>query len=93
MKNCNMILTEKQQKHWHYHLTGEKKLPSNQRRIIEQAKFAYSSLGKASERQIKTLEEQGRKTNNSNRKHSGKTFFRRRSKINCFFVFKIVLNE
>ena len=33
-------------------LTGEEILPSNQRQIIEQAKFAYSPLGKAFEKQI-----------------------------------------
>ena len=53
MKNCNMILIEKQQKYQHYlHLTGEEILPSNQRQIIKQAKFAYSPLGKAFEKQI-----------------------------------------
>ena len=29
------------------YLTGEEILPSNRRQIIEQAKFAYSPLGKA----------------------------------------------
>ena len=33
------------------YLTGEEILPSNQRQIIEQAKFAYSPLGKAFEKQ------------------------------------------
>ena len=33
------------------YLTGEEILPSNQRQIIEQGKFAYSSLGKAFEKQ------------------------------------------
>ena len=33
------------------YLTGEETLRSNQRQIIEQAKFAYSSLGKAFEKQ------------------------------------------
>ena len=33
-------------------LTGEEILPSNQRQIIKQAKFAYSPLGKAFEKQI-----------------------------------------
>ena len=55
MKNCNMILTEKQQKYQHYHLEKlinmnilqVKKLPSHQRQIIEQAMFTYSPLGKA----------------------------------------------
>ena len=43
------------------YLTGEEILPSNQRHIIEQAKFAYSPLGKAFEKQIKTIEDQGKK--------------------------------
>ena len=42
------------------YLTGEEILPSNQRQIIEQVKFTYSPLGKASEKQTKTIEEQGR---------------------------------
>ena len=33
------------------YLTGDKLLPSNQRQIIEQGKFAYSLLGKAFEKQ------------------------------------------
>ena len=33
------------------YLTGEEILPSNQRQIKEQAKFAYSPLGKAFEKQ------------------------------------------
>ena len=33
------------------YLTGEEILPSNQRQIIEQAKFVYSPLGKAFEKQ------------------------------------------
>ena len=35
------------------YLTGEEILPSNQRQVIEQAKFAYSPLGKAFEKQTK----------------------------------------
>ena len=35
------------------YLTDEEILPSNQRKIIEQAKFAYSSLGEAFEEQTK----------------------------------------
>ena len=34
-------------------------MPSDQSRAIEQAKFTYSPLGKAFEKQIKTTEEQG----------------------------------
>ena len=34
-------------------------LLSDQSRLIEQAKCAYSHLGKASQKQIKTIEDQG----------------------------------
>ena len=43
------------------YLTGEEILPSNQQQIIEQAQFTYSPLGKAFEKQIKTIEDQGEK--------------------------------
>ena len=45
------------------YLTGKEILPFDQRRVIEQAKFAYSPLGKAFEKQAKAIEEQGKKTN------------------------------
>ena len=47
--------------HKYEYLTGEDILPSNQQQIIEQARFAYSPLGKAFEKQIKTTEDQGQK--------------------------------
>ena len=37
------------------YLTGEEILPSNQQQIIQQAKFTYFPLGKAFEKQIKTV--------------------------------------
>ena len=43
------------------YLTGEEILPSNQKQIIEQAKFTYSPLGKAFGKQIKVIEDQGKK--------------------------------
>ena len=43
------------------YLTGEEILPSNQQQIIQQAKFAYSPFGKALEKQIKTIKDQGKK--------------------------------
>ena len=43
------------------YLTGEETLPSNEQQIIEQAKFTYSLLGKAFEKQIKAIEDQGEK--------------------------------
>ena len=47
--------------HKYEYLTGEEILPSNQQQIIEQAKFSYSPLGKAFEKQTKTIEDQGEK--------------------------------
>ena len=43
------------------YLTDEDILPSNQQKMIEQAKFTYSPLGKAFEKQIKRIEDQGQK--------------------------------
>ena len=40
------------------YLTGEEIVPFNQRQILEQAKFACSPLGKAFEKQTKTIEDQ-----------------------------------
>ena len=65
-----MILKGKQQKHQLYrpekydkyeYLTGDEILPSDQSRIIEQAKFPYSPLSKTFEKQVKKIEEQGKK--------------------------------
>ena len=41
------------------YLAAEKILPSNQKQMIQQAKFTYSPLGKTLEIQIKTIEDQG----------------------------------
>ena len=43
------------------YLSGEELLLSNQQQITEQAKFTYSPLGKAFEKQTKTIEDQGKK--------------------------------
>ena len=43
------------------YLTGEEIVPSYQSKKLEPAKFTYSPLGKAFERQIKTIEYQGEK--------------------------------
>ena len=69
MKKYNTILTEGAKisalSSWkidkYEDLTGEEILTSNQSRIIEPAKFTYSTLGKAFEKQIKSIEDQGRK--------------------------------
>ena len=43
------------------YITGEDILPSNHQQIIKQAKFTYSPLGKAFEKKIKTIKDQGKK--------------------------------
>ena len=43
------------------YLKGEEILPSDQSRMVEQGKFTYSSLGKALEKQMKTIEDWERK--------------------------------
>ena len=47
--------------HKYEYLTGEDILPSTQQQIIEQTKFTYSPLGKAFDKQIKPIEDQGKK--------------------------------
>ena len=47
--------------HKYEYLTGEDILPSDQQQIIDQRKFTYSSLGKAFDKQIKTIEDQEKK--------------------------------
>ena len=42
------------------YLTFEDILPSNEQQITDQAKFTSSPLGKAFEKLIKTIEDQGR---------------------------------
>ena len=54
------------------YLTGEEILPSNQKQMIEQAKFTYSPLGKAFEKQIKTIEDQREKQINKSNSKSRK---------------------
>ena len=46
--------------HKYEYLTGEDILPSNQQQIIEQTKFTYFPLSKAFDKQIKTIEDQGK---------------------------------
>ena len=59
MKNYSMMLIKKQLKCRLYHRV--KFIPSNQQQIIEQARFTYSPLGKAFEKQTKAIEDQGEK--------------------------------
>ena len=51
------------------YLTGKEILPCDQSRIIEQAKFTNSPLGKAIEKQAKTIKKQGRKKIEPIKKH------------------------
>ena len=44
------------------YLEDKEILSSAQRRVIERAKFLYSRLGKALDKQIKTIEDQGKKS-------------------------------
>ena len=67
IKNYDMILIGTQlsalsssKLHKYEYLTGEDILPSNQQEIIEQARFTYSLLGKAFEKQMKTIKDQGK---------------------------------
>ena len=68
-KNYNMILTEKQPKEQPYHQTKsvnmnislDKKYYHLITNIAGQAKFTYFPLEKAFEKQIKTIEDQGKK--------------------------------
>ena len=57
-------------------LTGEEILPSNKQQIIGQAKFTYSPLGKAFEKETKTIKDQGKKQTEAiqnNKKQLGNT--------------------
>ena len=47
--------------HKYEYLTQEDILPSNQQQILEEAILNYSPLGKAFDKQIKTIEDQGKK--------------------------------
>ena len=46
--------------HKYEYVTGEEILPSINQQITEQDRFTYSPLGKAFEKQIKTIEDQGK---------------------------------
>ena len=46
--------------HKYEYLAGEDILPSTQQQIIGQTNFTYSPLGKAFDKQIKTIEDQGK---------------------------------
>ena len=63
MQSCNTIkntLLSSEKIDKYEYLTSEEILPSNQKQIIEQSKFAYSPLEKAFEKQARTIKDQGR---------------------------------
>ena len=47
--------------HKYEYLTGEEILPLSNQQITEQVRLTYSPLGKAFEKQIETIQEQGKK--------------------------------
>ena len=47
--------------HKYEYLTGEEILPLSNQQIIEQVRLTYSPLGKAFEKQIETIQNQGKK--------------------------------
>ena len=57
------------------YLTGKEILPSNQRQRIEQAKFTYSSLGKAFEKQ---------KNDSRARKKTNRWYYNSKRRNSCF---------
>ena len=46
--------------HQYEYLTGEDILPPTQQEMIEETKLTYSPLGKAFDKQIKTIKDQGK---------------------------------
>ena len=64
------------------YLTGEAMLTSNKQQIIEQAKFTYSPLGKAFEKQTKTIGDHGKNISRCFRIFITKTNKIRRDKTN-----------
>ena len=67
--------------HKYEYLTCKKILPSDQSRIIEQATFACSPLGKSFEKQMKAIENQGEKQKKGIKKHRKEA-----AKFNDFFL-------
>ena len=70
------------------YLTGEEVLCSNQKQIIEQAKFTYSPLGKAFKKQTRIIVEQGREQNEAIEVH-GKQLLKSSSEKESLLLFEI----
>ena len=64
---------------------------SNQRQIVEQDKFAYYPLGIAFEKQIKTIEDQGKKQINTLEVH-GKQLVKASGEKRVLNTFKTKIN-
>ena len=101
VKNGHMILTKKLQKISaltsdkidKYHcLRCEEILPSDQSRTIQQAKFTYSPLGKAVEKQIKNFEDQREKQIKAT-ENGVKNNFQTHKKSIVLLLSKKILNE
>ena len=74
------------------YLTGEEIISLDQRRVTEQAKFAYSPLGKAFEEETKTIEEQ-RKNKSKHQKSKNQRKKKRQNQLKDFLQKKIRNNE
>ena len=70
------------------YLTGQKVLCSNQRQVIEQAKFTNSPLGKAFKKQTRIIVEQGREQNEAIKVH-GKQLLKSSSEKESLLLFEI----
>ena len=70
------------------YLTGQKVLCSNQRQVIEQAKFTNSPLGKAFKKQARIIVEQGREQNEAIEVH-GKQLLKSSSEKESLLLFEI----
>ena len=72
------------------YLTDEEILPSNQQQKIQQAKFNYSPLGKAFEKQTKTFEDQGKKQVDALNVDKAKMVYKSTGKTYHFRGFKTI---
>ena len=72
-------------------ITDEEIQLSNQRQIIEQAKFAYLPLGKACEKQTKTIKDQGEKQIQAIEHRAEKKVFQIQIKNQLLFRFQKIV--
>ena len=70
------------------YLTGQKVLCSNQRQVIEQAKFTNSPFGKAFKKQTRIIVDQGREQNEAIKVH-GKQLLKSSSEKESLLLFEI----